>query len=248
MGKCFSDGIGYVKLILKSFLGIIILLIIIIFYLLIFYTYRYEDTGKLDYDNDKIINVKDKDVDGDGLDNLSDPDADNDGIPNIEDIVNNARKLKWTIYDYFQGKHDNIGGKMGLIVCIDVPKIAYEKAGIYFEQLLREDYKKHRVYYNQEIGNDPSSKFFFRRVRNLYDYCKANNKLIKNCMTPQKGDLIFYGRWHIALVGEVYKDGTYDKIESSPFTFFTLEHKNKKWIAMDVGRILGINNKEWNRK
>ncbi len=42
----------------------------------------------------------------------------------------------------------------------------------------------------------------------------------------------------MSFVSEVHKNGTYDEIEASPLTFFTLEHKNKKWVAKDVGRIL----------
>lgn len=87
-------------------------------------------------------------------------------------------------------------------------------------------------------GNTPASRFFFRRVRNIYDYCKGNNKLIRNCKVPKIGDLVFYSRWHVAMVTEVYKDGTYNEIEASPWTFFTVEHKNKKWVPKDVGRIL----------
>jgi hypothetical protein len=105
--------------------------------------------------------------------------------------------------------------------------------------LLIEDFKIHSDYYRTDDGNNtPATPFFFRRTRNLYSYCRANNKLIISCTAPQPADLIFYGQNHIALVAEVHNDGTYNEIENAPWTYFTVEHKNKKWVPIYVGRIL----------
>lgn len=54
---------------------------------------------------------------------------DGDGIDNIEDIVSNVRKMEGTLYDYSQGKYDNLAGKLGFLVCVDIPKISYAEAG-----------------------------------------------------------------------------------------------------------------------
>jgi hypothetical protein len=210
--------------ILKYGLIILLLVVLVFSYLLIFHTYKEKTFTK---------NTKNKVID------LSNPDIDGDGIKNAADIIANARSLKGVFYEYLQGKYDNIGRKIGFLVCFDIPKIAYEKAGIDFEILLREDYKRHKEYYNSEKGNNtPSTSFFYRRTRNLYSYCKANNKLILNCNSPRPCDLIFYGQVHIAIVTEVHNNGTYNEIENAPWTIFTVEHKNKKWTPIDVGRIL----------
>lgn len=170
---------------------------------------------------------------------FSNNDIDGDGVTNINDIVLNARELKGVMYEYLQGKHDNFGRKLGFLVCIDIPNISYRKAGIDFEQILRQDYKTHSDFYSYENGiNTPSTSFFFRRTRNLYSYCEANNKLIKKCKSPKAGDLIFHGKVHISMVSEVHENGTYNEIENAPWTIFTVEHKNKEWIPIDVGRII----------
>ena len=123
-------------------------------------------------------------------------------------------------------------------MCFDVPRIAFKNSGICFEPLLKEDYKKHPSFYDTENGNNtPATPFFFRRVRNLYSFCRANEMLITGCETPKPCDVVFYGRYHISLVSEVHNDGTFNEIEAAPWTVFTVEHKNKKWKPMDVGRL-----------
>ena len=159
--------------------SLIVLLIIIVLFscLLIFHTYKEKTVSK----NTKSIVI-----------DFSNPDIDGDGVKNADDIIANARSLKGVFYEYLQGKYDNIGRDLGFLVCFDIPKIAYEKAGIDFETLLREDYKIHKDYYGFENGNNtPSTSFFFRRTRNLYSYCKANNKLILNCKTPKPCDILW---------------------------------------------------------
>jgi len=114
------------------------------------------------------VNQEDNDIDGDQIPILVDNDADGDGIDNIEDIVLNARKMKGTLYDYSQGKYNNLAGRLGFLVCIDIPKIAYAEAGIYFEKILREDFNKYRALYDTEDGtNTPSTLYFYRRTRNI---------------------------------------------------------------------------------
>jgi len=228
----------YRKLIRFTVFGLILLFFAVV-YILAFHTYRQKPTEQLDYDHDGIINVKDNDIDGDGTDNLTDKDSDGDGIDNMTDIISNTRDLKGILYDQLQGRLNNIGGKFGLIVCIDVPRIAYANAGIYIEKLMNEDYKANKTKYDSRNGtNTPNTQFFFRRVSNLFVYCRNSNKLIEKCLVPRIGDIVFYGTGHVTLVSDVHNDGTYDELETHPGTIVVIEHKNKKWVPRNVGRIL----------
>lgn len=202
------------KLKFKKILAVLLIIFILFFaYILIFCTYKGAPLGTLSYHEKN--NVK------------------------VNDVISNARKLKGIYYDQFQGGFNNIGGKMGFLVCCDVPNIAYAKAGMPLENLLDKDYKSHPEHYNSKNGqNTPSTIFFFRRVENYYAYCKYNNKLIINCKNPKPGDLIFYGQGHVSIISEVHSDGTINEIETNRKTIFVVEHKNKKWKSGTVGRLL----------
>jgi uncharacterized protein YijF (DUF1287 family) len=179
------------------------------------------------------------DIDHDGITNLKDQDADGDGVPNKKEITAKAEKLVGTLYDPLKGGYGNIGGKMGFIVCIDVPRIAYANAGIYFQSLLTEDFKNHPEHYDTQNGmNTPGTPYFFRRVRNVYDYAKGNGLLIQHSPTPKVDDIVFYGRYHATMVVNVYPDGTYDEVEAHPKLIFVQKHTHKKWQPRDVARIL----------
>lgn len=195
-------------------------------YLILFHSYHRANSDiQKDSPNNKI-EYTDYDLDGDGLNNK-------------DDIVKNAKQLKGIFYDYFKGRYNNIGGRLGFLVCIDVPRIAYSEAGIHFNRILEKDFQVNSEFYDTEDGiNTPASPFFYRRVRNYYSFFEANNKLIRDCEQPQAGDLVFYGKYHVALVTGVHHDGTYDEIETAPWTGFVVEHQNKKWVPIDVGRIL----------
>ncbi len=210
------------KSIFKFLIILALLLILISGYLIIFHGYRDTESNY----SDRVASIYEVDADG-------------DGVPNKEDIVKNARALKGVFYEYLKGKYNNLGGRLGFLVCIDVPRIAYAKAGIDFEPLLKKDFTINKSYYDVEGGsNTPESPFFSRRVRNYYAFFEANNQLIKQCKQPQVGDLVFYGRYHVALVSGVHEDGTYNEIETAPWTGFVVEHKNKNWVPIDVGRML----------
>lgn len=227
---------------MKAILAVLAMIILIpsIFfgYLLIFHSYNEEDY----YVNGQLVanSIYLNDIDNDGIENIYDIDADGDGIENVEDIIANARMLEGTFYEYLKGKYDNLGYKLGFIVCYDVPRIAYGRAGISLDNLINGDYKINYAKYNPENGvNLPNTQYFFRRTRNLYTYCENNGKLIENCQSPKPCDLIFYGKYHIAMVTTVNDDGTYNEIETAPWTMFVIEFKNKVWKPKTVGRILG---------
>ena len=198
---------------------ILIFLLIIVFvvlsgtYILLFHTYKGNPPGSLNYpQKDKV---------------------------DVNDVISDARKLKGVFYDQLQGSFNNIGGKLGFLVCCDVPNIAYAQAGLSFEKLLKDDFSTHPEHYNIRNGNNtPSTVFFYRTVENFYSYCIYNNKLIINCENPKVGDLIFYGQSHVSLLSEVHADGTINEIETNRRTIFVVEHSNKKWTNETVGRIL----------
>lgn len=197
----------------KCFATLFIIAVLGVTCILIFCTYKGDPPGALNY-----------------------PQRDN---VNVDDVISNARKLKGVFYDQLQGSLNNTGGKLGFLVCCDIPDIAYAKAGLSLENLLKDDYKAHPEHYNTKNGtNTPSTIFFFRRVENYYAYCKYNNKLIVKCATPKAGDLIFYGQGHVSLISEVHSDGTINEIETKGTTIFVVEHVNKKWTNQTVGRIL----------
>ncbi|RLQ97425.1 DUF1287 domain-containing protein [Falsibacillus albus] len=166
-------------------------------------------------------------------------DANGNGVSNIKEISANGVKLAGTLYDPLKGSINNTGGKMGFIVCIDVPRIAYGQAGISLADMLESDYEEHPEHYETAGGsNTPDTPYFFRRVRNVYDFAKGNGMLVQKAEEPKIGDIVFYGRYHSTLVVGVHDDGTYDEVEAHPKLVFVQEHKRKKWIPHDVARIL----------
>ncbi|MFX3616920.1 MAG: DUF1287 domain-containing protein [Sporolactobacillus sp.] len=194
-------------------------------------------TGNLDHD--RMINAFDPDTDGDGIFNLKDKDANNNGRSNRQDIVTGADHLVGILYDPLKGGYGDLGWKMGFIVCIDVPRIAYAHAGISLDQLLKEDYDRHPAHYHTQGGmNTPATPFFYRRVRNVYDYAKTNGLLIRKTVKPRTGDIVFYSRYHATLVVGTHADGTYDEVEANPEQIVVRKHLHKKWKPRDVARLL----------
>lgn len=157
---------------------------------------------------------------------------------NADLVIEKAKQLKGVVYDFSQGAFHNAGGKAGFIVCVDIIDIAYSQSGFPFEEYLKKDYLKNKDSYTVKgLYNTPDTPFFFRRVINYYTYCENNGSLIKQCTRPQKGDLVFYGKEHIALVSKDNDDGTYNEIEAIGSGIIVQEHINKKWETKDVGRI-----------
>ena len=163
-------------------------------------------------------------------------------------IVGEARKLIGLWYDPVQGSLNDIGGKLGLIVCMDVPRLAYRNAGTSIRKLLTEDYKAHPEHYGKRDGR-PGDPYFDRRARNLYSYCKYNGCL-DMVGPPEPGDVVFMSHgqnaWvtHIALVSGVGADGRYRVVEASRDEWYiTREEDGEKmlgrgWIFRGFGRPL----------
>jgi uncharacterized protein YijF (DUF1287 family) len=165
-----------------------------------------------------------------------------------EIVVANARELVGTLYDPLMGKYGNIGGKLGFLVCSDVPNIAYGRAGFSFEAALRSDFKKHPEAYDSSHGNDPHNPYFHRRARNLYAYFKSTGGFIPPNGTPQVSDLVFYKRSknglvsHVAVVSEVM-ESAFRVVESSRQTVLAHEVsgesvESRGWSLVGFGRHL----------
>ncbi|MBI3549767.1 MAG: DUF1287 domain-containing protein [Elusimicrobia bacterium] len=164
-------------------------------------------------------------------------------------IVAEARKLVGVWYDPLQGYLNNIGGRAGFIVCMDVPTIAYRNAGASIRRLLEADYRAHPGHYGKRDGN-PGDPYFDRRARNLYSYCKHNGCLDEDG-PPEPGDVVFMSRsrsgWisHIALVSSVETSGTYRVIEASRDDWYATREEDgermfaRGWIFRGFGRPLG---------
>ena len=164
-------------------------------------------------------------------------------------IVHEARKLVGIWYDPLQGYLGNVGGRAGLIVCMDVPVIAYRNAGASIKRLLEVDYAAHRERYGTRSGS-PGDPFFHRRARNLYTYCKGNGRLDLEG-PPRPGDVVFMS-WapfgaisHIAVVSDVRPDGSYWVVEASrDYLYATREVDGadlfrRGWMFRGFGRVLG---------
>lgn len=163
-------------------------------------------------------------------------------------IVDEARKLIGLMYDPAQGYLGNIGGKMGLIVCMDVPRLAYRNAGTSIKRLLEEDFHAHPEHYGKHDGR-PGDPYFDRRARNLYSYCKFNGCLDMKG-PPAPGDVVFMSHsqngWitHIALVSSVSPDGHYRVVEASRDEWYLTREEDgetmfqRGWIFRGFGRPL----------
>lgn len=168
-------------------------------------------------------------------------------LPDVELVIESSRSLNLVPYDPLMGMYENIGGRLGFIVCSDVPNIAYGMAGYSLETLLRESYKKNQKFYDSSNGNNPSNPFFHRRARNLYSYFKSIQSLMPTSYQPKPGDLVFYRKTangyiaHVALVTEADENG-YKLMESAPKTILAQEVDNlspikRGWILAGFGKM-----------
>lgn len=159
--------------------------------------------------------------------------------------VNRARGLVGKKYDQTMGS-DVTRYRNGEIVCVDVPRLSYEAAGIPMEEILRADARANPHRYAREGGrNLPTSPYFARRTRNWLRWCQENGRWLPPTATPRPGDVVFYGAYHTALVTEVDPDGSYRVVESAPTPGTTMEQYDwmvlmRGWKATGFGRILPL--------
>ncbi len=163
-------------------------------------------------------------------------------------VVAEARKLIGLWYDPAQGYLNDVGGKMGMIVCMDVPRLAYRNAGTSIRKLLEDDYRAHPEHYGKRDGR-PGDPYFDRRARNLYSYCK-HNRCLDMTGPPKPGDVVFMSHgenaWisHIALVSDVGADGSYRVVEASRDEWYVTREEDaakmlgRGWSFRGFGRPL----------
>lgn len=126
-----------------------------------------------------------------------------------------ARAMRWLPYDPFMGTRGDPLTPWGFVVCIDVPLRAYRAAGVPLADLLKESALAHPWWFKIGPDNSPDNRFFYRRVRNYNDLFR-NHPALEASATPRPGDLVFFGRWHIALVTEATPDGDWRAVEATP--------------------------------
>lgn len=163
-------------------------------------------------------------------------------------VVAEARKLIGLWYDPAQGYLNDVGGKMGMIVCMDVPRLAYRNAGTSIRKLLEDDYRAHPEHYGKRDGR-PGDPYFDRRARNLYSYC-THNGCLDLVGPPKPGDVVFMSHgpsaWisHIALVSEVGASGAYRVVEASRDEWYVTREEDaakmfgRGWTFRGFGRPL----------
>ena len=174
------------------------------------------DWTAADSDNDGIILLHDTDPDGDGISFCKDRDANNNGKANEAEALSYAGSMTGVPYDPLMGKFDNVLGKLGMVVCIDVPVRAYLSAGVSFPALLRQSAAEHPDWFHINTSNHKEDPFFYRRVRNYFNLFK-NHPCLEVSSSPRPGDLAFYGKTHIAVVTSVTDEEKFKVIEASPY-------------------------------
>ena len=154
------------------------------------------------------------------------------GLSPRQKVVQAAMDLRGVLYDFSGGRLLSLG----LLVCTDVPRLAYEADGIDLDRLMTADWRLHAGNYARFAGNNPSTAYFARRVENQRVFFSDTGRLIRHCTTPEPGDTVFYGDAHVAMVVAVYPDHTYDELDLAPGTVFATIHHHKTWVPRDVGR------------
>ena len=147
-------------------------------------------------------------------------------------VLRAALDLRGVLYDFSGGRLLS----QGLLVCTDVPRLAYEAGGIDLERLMAADWRLHAGNYARFAGNDPSTPYFDRRVENLRVFFADTGRLIRHCTAPRPGDTVFYCNAHVTMVLAVYPDHTYDELDLAPGGVFATVHHHKTWVPRDVGR------------
>ncbi len=166
-----------------------------------------------DRDNDGLTLLEDLDADGDGKDFLHDKDSDNDGIKDAEEAAIHGKSMEGIPTDYLMGKYFNVLGRIGRVVCVDVPIQSYLMAGASFPALLKRSAASHPDWFEIDESNKPENEFFYRRVRNYYDLF-THHPGLEIDHSPRVGDWAFYGRGHVALVVWVGEAGKYFAMEA----------------------------------
>lgn len=97
------------------------------------------------------------------------------------------------------GRYDNLLGRAGFVVCIDVVVESWMAAGLSLPALLKADSRATPAWFAIEPSNSADDPYFVRRVRNFRDLFEHDARLEIDAL-PRPGDVAFYGRYHAAVV------------------------------------------------
>lgn len=165
---------------------------------------------RADADGDGRPLLVDADADGDGPD-VAEPDADHDGIANGADAAAHARTMVGRHTDPLMGRHGNVLGRLGWIVCTDVVVEAWLAAGVSLPAHLVETARAHPEWFEIDASNRPGDPYFVRRVRNYRPLFERSPSLEMDG-TPQVGDWAFFPH-HVVLVVAT-RPGSYLVVEA----------------------------------
>lgn len=228
-----AQPISSIRRLLRGFFAVMILGLVFTAYIFAFHRY-WPGQEEADADRDGIPNGRDMDADGDGFSALADGDADGDGLPNAEDLAGAAREFTGILYGGFR----SVGARLGFLVCSDIPRLAYARAGIPLATLMADEFARSPASFDSEGGrNVPNTPWFFRRSRNIRAYFRSAGLLMEKCPRPAIGDIVFHGDYHCSLVVEVYPHGTVAEVETSGDRIWCRESR-RPWVAQEVGRLL----------
>lgn len=193
----------------------IILIIIILFIVLIPKKVYYADDFNID-----VIKSK--------------TDYDNDGIDDYTDILEGARidalnKVKYKSAYYEGGYPPDDEG-----VCTDLIIRAFKNAGYILKDLVDEDIKNNKQYYNIDIID---TNIDFRRVSNLKVFFERNSINlsldINDISSFNPGDIVTFNEKHIAIISDkrnkygypylIHNAGQY-KREDNTFKYWTKKY------------------------
>ena len=131
--------------------------------------HAYEHNGPLyldDADQDGTPNYTDPDMDGDGITNLQDNDANGNGIPNTEDIYLALESMRGVWFDPLNGSLLNMFTRLGFFLHSDVPFKAYDAAGIFLIEEIRNEAANNPDF---RPTGDVSDAVDVRYAQNLYE-------------------------------------------------------------------------------
>lgn len=152
-------------------------------------------------------------------------------------VAANARRLNGTLYDPFKGGCSDIGSVMGWIVCADVPRLAYAKAGYDLDVAVKK---------STPTGNVERSA---RRTRDVHAFLSENGWMVLEGAPLLPGDIAFFAKesggtpMHCALVTEAGQAADARFAESTGRTVFSGEVRlaeilERGWKSVGVGRIV----------
>ena len=162
-------------------------------------------------------------------------DYNKDGVGDLDNFLHGARQdaLNHPTYDssYVLGGYPSEDRG----VCTDVIWRAFREAGYNLKKMVDEDIKKDRSSYPRVDKPDPNIDF--RRVPNLESFFKKYGQCLTTDTTDtgqwQRGDIVIYGKKHIAMVSDRFND------KGEPWIIHNYGQTNREEDGIHWGPITG---------